>query len=186
VWGPASAPRSPLLGVPPTPSPRTIEPSARVELAPFPYRGNALPLSYDGVWCSWWTRRDSNPHISRVRAGCASVALRARGFPLAGWDFVPPAVPPCGTRTDGDRGGWWTRRDLNPHSPECEPGALPLRYEPMRAESTVALAGFEPAPRMQGDLSETRFPAAARAAARCIRNLVSPLTPYRGHHLASG
>lgn len=51
-----------------------FEPSARVELAPFPYRGNALPLSYDGV------------------------------------------------------GGLGGTRTLT--SPECEPGALPLRYEP--------------------------------------------------------
>jgi hypothetical protein len=44
----------------------------------------------------------------------------SRSFPYRG-----TALP---LSYDGDE---WTRRDLNPHSPECEPGALPLRYEPM-------------------------------------------------------
>jgi hypothetical protein len=64
----------------------------------------------------WWTRRDSNPQISRVRAGCASVALRAQ-------TFFP---------------SWGDRRESNPHSGSHRPVRCPY------ATTTVILAAVRP------------------------------------------
>ena len=72
--GQASAQRSPLLGQHPHRARGQLKAigESRTRTVPVPGECSAPELRW-----RWWTRRDSNPHISRVRAGCASIALRA-------------------------------------------------------------------------------------------------------------
>lgn len=52
---------------------------------------------------AWWTRRDSNPHVSRVRAGCAPIALRAHvlfvGVVGGNRTRTPGVTDPCASLT---------------------------------------------------------------------------------------
>ena len=125
-----------------------MEPSARVELAPIPYRGIALPLSYDGnAGPGRLLLVDSEglePSLSRVRAGCASVALRAHGV-----------------------AAWGDRRESNPHSGSHRPVRFPYAtttMSSMPARSGLggcypgASASRSPAP----SLALSRQPAAVR------------------------
>jgi hypothetical protein len=81
-----------------------------------PPRGPPLQNQHQkGIGVGWWTRRDSNPQISRVRAGCASVALRAHVLL-----------------------SWGDRRESNPHSGSHRPVRFPY------ATTTVSFCSGPP------------------------------------------
>jgi hypothetical protein len=105
-----------------------VEPSARVELAPFPYRGSALPLSYDGKLMV--DSEGFEPSVSRVRAGCASVAPRAQMGRSAGLEPAPResqtrALP---LRNDHRVAASVRPEGIEPSSAAYRAAALPLCY----------------------------------------------------------